>query len=204
MNRYCIRYYWSLKEILDPNGDYNVPQVESLIDVYSGINSDGYEMPGLFVYDSESQEWDFASQDIKNLFRLVLNRFYKDYCFSTISSEFSVEKAVQFMIKFFNVAGMTAPKYTKLLSLYSSNDADLMNPVSSSTSGVNRFNDTPQDGGLYDDDDHTTNVTQVNSTTLNDLDTKMGRIKEIEASYRNLLLDWSNEFKPLFIEEGNV
>lgn len=106
----------------------------------------------------------------------------------------------------------TAPKYSKLLSLYSSNESKLMDKLSNKVSagakveGLSRFNDTPQDGGLYDDDSHTTNLTATssssksNSTTTYDDKNIMARLEEVRALYRNLMKEWNEEFEEFFWE----
>lgn len=94
---------------------------------------------------------------------------------------------------------------------------------SSHTIGSNetrRDNDTPQDTGDFSDDSHTSFITQGESTgsDLRQDDLKMEndvteswdneaiieRIDKIQKLYDNVMLKWLNEFKGLFLEEGNV
>ena len=68
--------------------------------------------------------------------------------------------------------------------------------VTSST----KFNDTPQDGGNFIDDDHVTNSTQTK--TESDPNTIISRLTEVKNKYRDLYNDWLNDFVRTFIIYG--
>lgn len=96
------------------------------------------------------------------------------------------------------------PRYAKLLALYTANENNLMNKLESSVSagGHSRFNDTPQSGGLYADDTHTTNVTEseTSSTTTYDDKNIMQRLDEVRNMYKNVMEDWISQFEEFFWE----
>ena len=202
--RYEDRYYWTFGEILKAGSDiedFNLGQAQVLNVITYMLSEYGYttsvvkEVEGSIV-------WDNANYG--KVIDLVVKRFIDHYCFYTTGSEFSVDKQKNFIAKMITILEMTSPRYLKLLEVYASADAELLSPVEITSEGLTRFNDTPQDEGDFANDEHTTNLTQDSRTTTNDLDTKMGRIREIESNYNNLLLNWSNEFDSLFIEEENI
>ena len=195
--RYEERYYWSLKEVLDPTSskdEFNVNNADVLSVVATMA---GYSSPTINL-----GAW--TNVNYGKVIDLVVKRFIDHYCFYTTGSEFSVDKQKNFIAKMITILEMTSPRYLKLLEVYASADEELLSPVEIVSEGLTRFNDTPQDEGDFANDEHTTNLTQDSRTTSNDLDTKMGRIREIESNYNNLLLNWSNEFDSLFIEEENI
>lgn len=101
----------------------------------------------------------------------------------------------------------TYPKYDLLLTKYASvNDffAPLKNKVTYGS--TNRFNDTPQVASGYEGDSYASNYTKINSDTItmNDGNTIMARILEVDTNYKNILEEWVKSFFELFIEEANV
>ena len=69
-----------------------------------------------------------------------------------------------------------------------------------------RENDTPQDGGDFADDGHTSYINQgETSVTEEHEDTPLiERIDKIQNLYQKTMLKWVNEFSGLFIEGGNI
>ena len=61
------------------------------------------------------------------------------------------------------------------------------------SSSTQRFNDTPQNQGEFEDEAHNTNVTKNESAT--DGGTLLSRLNEIEENLKRLYEDWSNEFR---------
>ena len=94
--------------------------------------------------------------------------------------------------------------YEALYREYESNKDKLMDAVKVETESTNYYNETPQNDGFYGDEGHATNTSKNDYSSENDFDTPIARLKEIERDFSNLLLKWSNEFEPLFIEEGNI
>ena len=99
-----------------------------------------------------------------------------------------------FTADFINVLNLTYERYSKLIELYEANKSDLLNELTTET--ISRFNDTPQDGGLYADDEYTTNVTQSESKTNVSI---LSRLAELDNTIKNLYTEWSNEFRKVFI-----
>ena len=200
--RYEERFFWTFKEVITGN---NTPladflyNCESLYPILEDmISQDGYSTP---IWDSLNDE---VKVDYRGVLDLVVKRYLEHYCFYTDSNELDPVKAKNFIAKLIQVLEMTAPRYLTILKAYKDSQNALLDPVRISNSGITRFNDTPQDEGDFANDEHTTNLTEDTRTTENDMDSKMGRIREIERSYSNILLNWSNEFEGLFIEESNI
>lgn len=94
----------------------------------------------------------------------------------------------------------TFGKYAPLIRIYKEQEASLMASIKSQ--GVSRYNDTPQDGGEWADDQHTSNISTSETTTEGG--TTAVRLAEIRAMWENLYSDWAAEFKGLFIWVGEV
>lgn len=80
----------------------------------------------------------------------------------------------------------------------------------SSNRGTTRFNDTPQNGGYWEDDKHSSTITAVEGknsndvTVITDSGTTMERLKEIRDNLENLYDTWSNEFGKEFVIYGVI
>lgn len=198
--KYEERYFWSLKELIIGNAkEYNLGASRILDFIRTKMGD--YLSPVITGYGL-SITWTNSNYPL--VLDLVVKRFKDMYCFYTNSEDYPTDEAINFIDKLLNLLYMTSPRYLKLLSIYAAADTTLLDPVEITSSGTTRFNDTPQDSGDFATDSHTTNITEDSRTTSNDLDTKMGRIREIESNYNNILLNWSNEFESLFLEEANI
>lgn len=198
MSKYEIRYYWNLKEILARNKeDYQVNS-DDLRMLLISLIQDGFQTS---VLDSN---FAWTNENYPKVLDLVIRRFITDYCVVSDSESYPATPAKNFIAKLIYILEMTTPRYTTLINSYEQSREKLLNPVIIKTTGINRFNDTPQDGGDFANDSHTTNLTEIENKTENDADTAMGRIREIEENYKNLLLTWSKEFESLFFSEENI
>ena len=138
-------------------------------------------------------------------------RFYKYFaaaCFKDDRAAF-VEARDEFFVKFLNVMNVTYPKYALIIKALKDNEAKLMAGLTrdytddgdSSGTVTSRFNDTPQDGGLFEDDTHTTNVNETSSTSDSGLEHKeeynneymIDRINKIRDNLSNIFTEWENK-----------
>lgn len=198
MSKYEIHYYWNLKEILARNKeDYQVNS-EDLRTLLVSLIQAGFQTSVL------DNEYDWTNENYPKVLDLVIRRHITDYCVVSDSEAYPATPAKNFLAKLIYVLEMTTPRYTTLINSYEESRENLLNPVIIKTTGINRFNDTPQDEGDFANDSHTTNLTEIENKTENDADTAMGRIREIEENYKNLLLIWSREFESLFLSEDNL
>ena len=141
---------------------------------------------------------------IADLIDIITNLHGENFCvFTNLESSFPSE-AKKFIIKFISVIDLTAPRYTKLLSLYASQESKLLDKLESSNSGLAVFNDTPQGSGDFSDDPHATTTTKTSSTSAVEVKTPIERLKEIQEGYSDVLAKWTEEFDKFFLEEVNV
>ena len=99
-----------------------------------------------------------------------------------------------------NIINMTYERYYPMLKAYRDNASDPIPQIVSETTGATRFNDTPQDGGDYSDDEHTTNITQSVAETKVDSGSLVERLDNLYKNWRDIMRDWTSEFKGLFME----
>lgn len=95
------------------------------------------------------------------------------------------------------IAWMTSSdtKFSLLIANQEANKTKLLDQIKSSS--VNRFNDTPQNKGTFEDNEHNTNVTKTENAT--DGATLLARLNEIEDNLKRLYENWSNEFRKFII-----
>ena len=97
--------------------------------------------------------------------------------------------------KFYAWINQTYPKYSKLITLYESQEDDLLKQLQSSSKTL--FNDTPQAGGDFTTDPYVTNATQVETST--DTATPIARLKEVQDNLINYYKKWADEFEKFII-----
>lgn len=154
---------------------------------------------GLVIEDSTSDKLAILYQ----LMRMVFARFYDAYvvkknveCHAVASLTTSEKREVyRQLVGMFN---LTAPRFIPLLQQFKGNEANPIAKITSTSNGTTRFNDTPQNSGDFDDDSHTTNITQTIATTETDTGSIMERLDALYKNWRSVLRDWSYEFRGLF------
>lgn len=143
----------------------------------------------------------YVASVINNVYQL----HHENYCvFSEVQLSAPSTQAKVFMMKFLTLLNQTAFRYKSLLSAYDSQKTKLLDKLSSSNTGLAKFNDTPQGSGDFSDDTHTTNVTRTTSETQTEVKTPIERLKEIQDGFSDVLARWSEEFDNLFLEEANL
>lgn len=85
--------------------------------------------------------------------------------------------------------------YETLIANLEENKSKLLNAIKTSTN--TKFNDTPQEPGVFTEDEYTSSITATESAT--DAGTLMSRLKEIEDDLRSLYGKWANEFSRFII-----
>ena len=104
--------------------------------------------------------------------------------------------------QFVGMFNLTAPRYIPLLKSYKDNETNPIAQVESTTTGLNRFNDTPQNEGDFANDEHTTTITQNEVKVTADSGSVVERLDALYKNWRSILRDWSNEFRCLFYDGG--
>lgn len=155
--------------------------------------------------------WDSVNADYKAEVAPVLNmfgqRFFEQYITAYPIDATDPEKANAVMGALWLLCGVltnTYNRYIPLLTAFKAKETDLLAKIAVTSSAVARFNDTPQDGGMYDDDDHTTNITQSEATSESDNSTPALRLDEIRRLWRNIQKEWVDEIGRVTIEGGNL
>ena len=138
-----------------------------------------------------------AKPHIDDLYDLLFARFFDWYCVEVDDNLTATEIKSQFLDKMINILVNTYDKYAAILDSFATAKAKLMGQVESSTE--TGYNDTPQSEGDYTDSTHRTSYTKV--TSLVDGATPVERLDEIQKKIRNTMLEWTDEFKPLFWTE---
>ena len=87
----------------------------------------------------------------------------------------------------------TKDRYMLLLNMYKQNKANLLKAVT--TAVTVRFNDTPQDGGDWGDDKHSTTIQSEEQSS--DYMPLMERIASVENRYHSLMHRWVLQFEPV-------
>ena len=126
-------------------------------------------------------------------------KFYdKAICYTdddTIADDDSAKVFASFMGPIIAWMSSSDTKFSLLIANQEANRDKLLGQIKSSS--VNRFNDTPQNQGEFEDNSHNTNVTKTENAT--DGTTLLARLNEIENNLKRLYEDWSNEFRKFII-----
>lgn len=161
-------------------------------------------------FDEESDEY-----VLKDYVRQMLNEFYIRYCDYFAAADESEtdtpeeQTMLDFYAKLFNVLNVTYPKYAPIIKALTDNENKLMDALSrdyedsggSDGTVTQRFNDTPQDGGAYEDDNHTTNINESVSNATSSLthnetyDNKyvLEKLNYIRDNLSNIYTEWENK-----------
>ena len=110
-----------------------------------------------------------------------------------------------FAYRIIAVLNRTHERFITLLTEYASAKTHLMDQVQSGTVSKRKHNDTPQNSNAtepYEGDDYISDFTKFETDNSSDMATKMTRLAEISDRYENVMADWVNEFKRIFMEEN--
>lgn len=136
---------------------------------------------------------------VDNVFAFMYGRFFNWYCYQkeldiNESEDLTSDDKHNWLVKLVRIFTNTYDRYARLYAYYQASETLLMNQIE--TSSVNRINDTPQDTGLFDDDEHTTTIAQ--NISRSDFNTPIERLDEIRKKLHDIIFDWSEEFEMLF------
>lgn len=215
--KYSVKYAYTLYEVLSyglDNAQYGTyPKASSTkLDRTFFSTFAGVSLPS--ATDLPAKYLDTNSNDLLNL---IVERYWDEYVLESeeeyplntpLSSYPDIEyKVRRFIAKMFNIIQFTYPKYSTLLKAYEDESANLTAKLERITDGTatQRNNDTPQDGGDFDDDEHTSFISQgkVDNTESWDSEPIIDRLDKISKLYHKVMEEWLDEFKDLFVEGGN-
>lgn len=193
--------YFSLGDIAALEDDTWYPNTSNSLNMSTIMNK-----YGLVLEDSSNDKVTLFNQ----LMRIIFDRFYECSVYKKLISIFVDETQVTITAsqlkyiwsQFVGMFNLTAPRYIPLLKSYKANEENPIAQVESTTTGLNRFNDTPQNEGDFDSDEHTTNITQNEVKVTADSGSVVERLDALYKNWRSILRDWSNEFRCLFYDGG--
>lgn len=216
-NNYEIYYAYKLSEIIKKGlstmvipytEDY--PKANSKVFTRDLFTTYGITFPANTIIPNK-----YIDTKCDDLLNRVIERYWDEYVFESthnvddVTSDTEVlYKVRRFLGKFIDVIQNTYNKYSAILDSYETAKTKLMDQLERTTSGsdTRRENDTPQDGGDYADDNHTSFINQGETivTETHDDTPLIERLEKIQNLYQNTMLKWVNEFNGLFIEGGNI
>lgn len=220
MNRcsiYTTKYFFSFEDVIRIKGNAVVDKLPFQIIWSAGVNQPlvvcGFTtiIPSAIYKNWQPSQPAQLKAYIPDLFQKLYARYWKEYVFSLDTDDKTSDEYAEAKNEFYtnlgNIIIHTYDRYSFLLDTYTSELDNLLDGVRTITTGTGRFNDTPQDitnGDEFGDNTHLSNITKSTAEAVSDLDTKMGRIDEIQRKLRNIWKDWLDEFEKAFIERGNI
>ena len=213
MNQPVTRFYYTYQELLDQVSipDYNMPRYPHDVEMSQDWFTKLIEVGNLefAVYTLSEFFTDSLINTIVNaLMGVVYNRHANDiisWVDGIEDEEDGYEDAMyKALTKIIGVIDLTLPRYIPLLQQNEYASTDPIAPVSSVSKNKTRFNDTPQDGGDFNNDPHATNVSESENETSVDSASLMERLDQLFKNFRSIILEWSNEFNQLFFKEEQI
>ena len=175
----------------------NMLSVAGLQVRYVGIKSNGSIIKTADVEDA-----------INQVTNIVYDRQHDNYMYKVEDCEPDYELTAddfkKAMNKFINVLNLTMPKYIPILYQYKQNYEDILRKVESESESFARFNDTPQneqDEVDYNTPEYATNMGKNKSVSKVDSNSLPLKLKELQENFKSIILEWSNEFDMIFIDE---
>lgn len=157
---------------------------------------------GLVIEDSTTAKLSILYQLIRMIYSEYFDSFvakkviglYEDETQVTLSSN-ELKEIWRHFVGLFN---LLAPRYIPMLDAYKANEASPIARIGSVTTGINKFNDTPQGSGDFSDDTHTSTINQNQVSVEADSGSIATRLDELYKNWRSVLKDWVYEFRCLF------
>ena len=154
-----------------------------------------------------------SNAQYNELISSVLGRFYEKpvgivllSCMETNPTTDQLNNVGEsFAYRLIAVLNRTHDRYITLLTEYASAKTHLMEQVKSGTVSKRKHNDTPQNSNAlepYEGDNYISDFTKFETDNASDMATKMSRLAEISDRYEDVMDDWVNEFKRIFMEEN--
>lgn len=144
----------------------------------------------------------------QNLFVYLLRRNARKSFFSTYHelikgqlTDENMKEIQQRFYLFFNYSNMIYDRVLKEYTYFTQTINKLSGELKSTTDGISRFNDTPQEGGDFKDDAHTTTITKNQMTTTRDYATPAEMLDLTRRKLYNFIEEWVNSFDKFFWED---
>ena len=219
-SNYQLKYFYKLSDIISKGlatmtspytADY--PKANTTIFKRELFSVYGITFPANTIIPNK-----YIDNSHVDLLNRIIERYWDEYVFDSdelmdnpadiLNYPEILYKTRRFLGKFIDIINNTYEKYSAILSSYETSKAHLLDQLERVTTGndTRRENDTPQDGGDYADDNHTSYINQgeTSVTETHDDTPVIERLEKIQNLYQNTMLKWLNEFNDLFIEGGNI
>lgn len=214
-----IRYYFTLEELTnwiqeseEESEDYSF--VEAYFEFLDWHAPDNHIARNLMIdfYDSD---YGAATSWLKNTSSKLLERIYFEHSDDSIvaidinarflspedvdeDSLLTEQEVVNGLRKINNVYLNTYKRYTTLLKTYEDESNNLIADLQKHRKLT--FNDTPQNGGNYDDDSHISTVSNESENIPEGI--VIERLGKLDELYKDTMNDWLREFDRCFMYEG--
>ena len=245
-NKYKSQYAYKLSEVLkyglnELGYTASYPKADTTVFLRSLFTHYGINFPSASLIPTT-----YLDDSRLGLMNQLIERYWNEYVFQSgenmsdpmliLSYSDILYKTRILLGKIIDIIEYTYPKYSAILSAYDSAKAHLMDKLKktvigtitnngtqqfvTSNSGTRRDNDTPQDEGDYDNDSHTSFISEEttggtqtrtdnlamgnNSTEEWDEAPIIERLEKLEKLYQLTKLKWLDEFRGLFTEGGNI
>lgn len=190
-NRYSLEYLYTLEDMFDTDGKID-------------------DFPSLRAYSGLWISFDSTYWDTENGIGFTLWGYiwvmYNDHIALITDKEWNkldIAETFHFWKNFYLIWKSTHVYYEKLIGLLKTNEAKLLEQVSTTTEGSNHFNDTPDQSGDYSSLNYATTITKNTLTTKSDAGTILERLEEVRRRYADYYEKWAREFNKLFISPLN-
>lgn len=211
-------YAYSFKEVLNKGltslgYSYDYPNAHTTIFKRSLFTPYGIDFPTTSLIPVT-----YLDDTRLDLLNLLISRYWDEFVFTSeeqmdnpaniLSYPDILYKTRILLGRIINIIEFTYPKYAAILSSYDTAKTKLLDKLKKSVDGsdTRRDNDTPQDTGTFDDDSHTSFISQGEISNEEEWDDTpiIERLDKITRLYQQTMKNWCDEFKGLFIEGGNI
>ena len=196
---------YTFQEVLDLYPAYS-PVKPHDKNVTSSFFSSMMSDADLAIPDSLSVFGD-AFSDIDDILDLLIwniyNRHSEDYIFAK-EGDLDISDFAKAVNPILNVIDNTIDKYAPMVLQVAEKASNLLEPVKQTQDGDVKFNDTPQNAGVGETDDYTSNISKTHNEASVDVGSTIERLSEMFGKYKSILLMWSNEFNMLFFKEEQL
>ena len=203
--------YFTLQEVLDlfPSFRPASPHDKTFADDWFSKILDASNLELAIYGISEFIADDTIKDVIDALMTIVYQRHSEDFIYwektlADVYPSLDVAYFEKYIRTLLNIIELTTPKYLPLLQDQEYYSYAPTSPLKSKTTGRTRFNDTPQNMGDFNDEEHATNVSKSVNESEVDSGSIVSRLDEAFKNWRSIILEWSNEFNQAFLKEEQV
>ena len=154
---------------------------------------------GFFDYIKRIANVSFTQQDTTETSKLfqvyIFPKYYKEFIYRDEAEEFDPAVAVDVNGAIYTWLMATKDNYSYLIETYENERENLLNQLKTTTRTT--MSDTPQEIGLWEDDEYIS--TRSGVTTSTDAGTLISRLDEIRRKITNIYEEWANEFREFII-----